>query len=389
MKRLIHLFIAAAVVAASPPSLAETEIRVATFNVSLNRSKAGELIDDLRAGNEQARDVARILQAVRPDIVLLNEFDFDEAGEAIRLFQTNYLESETDGSQPLILPHVYSAPVNTGVASGLDLNRDGQTDGPADAWGFGRYPGQYGMVVLSRFPIERVGVRTFQKFLWKDLPNAAAPVNPDDGTSWYPSETWNKLRLSSKSHWDVPISIGSRTLHVLASHPTPPAFDGPEDRNGRRNHDEIRFWAEYISGEEKPWLKDDGGRSGGLGVGQSFVILGDQNADPIDGASYQNAIQQLLKHPAVNNDFTPSSDEGVSAAKQQAGANQNHKGNPAHDTGDFSDKVVGNLRADYVLPSRTIEVTDGGVFWPTAAQPLAHTIKCSDHRLVWLTLRLP
>ena len=55
------------------------------------------------------------------------------------------------------------------------------------------------------------------------------------------------VRLSSKSHWDVPVKVGGHTVHVLASHPTPPTFDGEEDRNGRRNHDEIRFWADYVS----------------------------------------------------------------------------------------------------------------------------------------------
>jgi hypothetical protein len=36
-------------------------------------------------------------------------------------------------------------------------------------------------------------------------------------------------------------------VHFLVSHSTLPVFDGPEDRNGRRNFDEIRFWADYIS----------------------------------------------------------------------------------------------------------------------------------------------
>ena len=35
------------------------------------------------------------------------------------------------------------------------------------------------------------------------------------------------FRLSSKSHWDVPLSIGGRTVHFLVSHPTPPVFDDP------------------------------------------------------------------------------------------------------------------------------------------------------------------
>ena len=69
------------------------------------------------------------------------------------------------------------------------------------------------------------------------------PRRPRD---WYSPEVLRSLRLSSKSHWDLPVRIGRRTVHVLASHPTPPTFDGPEDRNGTRNHDEIRFWAEYV-----------------------------------------------------------------------------------------------------------------------------------------------
>lgn len=60
------------------------------------------------------------------------------------------------------------------------------------------------------------------------------------------------LRLSSKSHWDLPDYVGDRVVHVLAAHPTPPVFDGPEDRNGLRNADEIRFWADYVAGPTPP-----------------------------------------------------------------------------------------------------------------------------------------
>ncbi len=54
------------------------------------------------------------------------------------------------------------------------------------------------------------------------------------------------VRLSSKSHWYVPIEVGKKTVHFLVSDPTPPVFDGPEDRNGTQNHDEMRFWADYV-----------------------------------------------------------------------------------------------------------------------------------------------
>ena len=77
------------------------EVTVATFNVSMYRSRAGELIEDLSDGElEQARLAAAILQEVRPDIVLLNEFDHDAAGDAARLFHDGFLAVGQQGREP-------------------------------------------------------------------------------------------------------------------------------------------------------------------------------------------------------------------------------------------------------------------------------------------------
>ncbi len=110
------------------------------------------------------------------------------------------------------------------------------------------------MVVLSRYPIDTRRARTFQDFLWKDMPGALLPDDPATAApaDWYSPDELADVRLSSKSHWDLPIRIGRRTVHFLVSHPTPPTFDGPEDRNGTRNHDEIRFWADYVAGARLP-----------------------------------------------------------------------------------------------------------------------------------------
>ena len=142
---------------------------------------------------------------------------------------------------PLEYGYSFLAESNTGIPSGFDFDHDGRIGGGGDALGFGEFPGQYAMVVLSRFPIDTKRVRTFRKFLWRDMPGALLP------RSWYSPAQLAVLPLSSKSHWDVPVRIGRVTLHLLASHPTPPAFDGAEDRNGRRNHDEIRFWNDYLT----------------------------------------------------------------------------------------------------------------------------------------------
>jgi len=363
-------------------------VRIATFNASLNRAAPGALIRDLTTpDNSQAQRIAAIVQHVRPDILLINEFDYDAHGEALRLFRTNYLGRAQVGEAHIDYPYAYSAPVNTGMPAGFDLNRDGRIDASGqDALGFGFFPGQYGMLVLSRYPIEAANVRSFQHFLWRDMPGA---LLPDD---WYSPEALAVLPLSSKSHWDVPIRIGKRVLHVLASHPTPPAFDGPEDRNGRRNHDEIRLWVDYLTPRDSRYLYDDAGARGGL-RGRDFVILGDLNADPLDGDSRSDALRELLAHPRVQRTAAPASAGASEAARVQGGANDRHRGPAGNDTADFDDRAVGNLRVDYVLPSRTLPVCDSGVFWPTVNDPLRPLsgpadASSSDHHLVWMDVAL-
>jgi endonuclease/exonuclease/phosphatase family metal-dependent hydrolase len=356
---------------ASPP---QSALRFATFNVALNRPAAGRLARDLAAGDAQARAVAEIVQRVRPDVLLLNELDFD-GGAALHLFEERYLAVGQNGAAPIRYAHRLVAPVNTGEPSGFDLDHDGRTDGPGDGFGFGRHPGQYGMALLSRLPIDRDAVRTFRHLRWRDMPDAMIPPG------WYTPAQRDVLRLSSKSHQDIPVALpDGRTVHVLASHPTPPVFDGPEDRNGRRNHDEIRLWADYISPERAGWIRDDRGRAGGLPMRESFVILGDQNADPHDGDSTARAIRQLLDHPCVR-DPLPRSAGGALAAAEQVGANARHRGDPTLDTGDFADDPgPGNLRLDYVLPSRDLDVRGAGVHWPERFE------SGSDHRLVWVDI---
>jgi endonuclease/exonuclease/phosphatase family metal-dependent hydrolase len=362
---------------------AMTPLRFATFNTSLNDDAAGGLIARLATGDDpRARKVAAIIQRVRPDVVLLNEFDFDPGLQAATRFERDYLGVGQFGETAIAYPYHYLAPVNTGVPSGLDLNGDGRSDGPDDAWGFGRHPGQYGMLVLSRFPIDDAAARTFQRFRWCELPGALAPLDPASGKPFYPDATWSQLRLSSKSHWDLPIQTPQGLIHFLVAHPTPPVFDGPEDRNGRRNHDEIRFWAEYLADAPRDWLHDDQGRHGGLPADAAFVMAGDLNADPDDGDGTQHPVRALLTHPRVNAEFVPRS-PGAPAQAASYGLPR-HGDSRAH-TGDFGPRA-GTLRIDYVLPSRQFSVRGGGVFWPLPGQPGHDWIDASDHHLVWLDL---
>jgi hypothetical protein len=379
-------------------------VRFSTFNASLNRGSAGQLVADLSTPtNAQARTVAEIIQRVRPDVLLINEFDFDPMGTALGLFQTNYLSVGQNGARPIVYPYRFSAPSNTGIPSGFDLNNNGVVGGPDDAFGFGFFPGQFGMAVYSMYPIRTDRIRTFQTFLWKDMPGALLPEDPATPapSDWYSPAELDVFRLSSKSHWDVPIEVGKKTIHFLTSHPTPPVFDGPEDRNGTRNHDEIRFWADYVWGARKAgYIYDDAGRRGGLQPGALFVIAGDQNSDPFDGDSIPGSAQLLLEHPLVNAADTPSSPGAVQQSALQGGANATHIGDPAFDTADFADTAPGNLRADYVLPRKSLRIRDSAVFWPLNTDPLFPLVgvftpslpgffPSSDHRLVWIDVAVP
>ena len=360
--------------APAPPGV----IRIATFNVEdIRREHFEDLNHPEPPEAARLRAVATIIQRLQPDILLLTEMAtgqvrdedgawvVDEAASPGAHFAERYLAvSQQQGCLEGIDYEVFVAVSNTGIHSGHDLNRDGIVDPTAtgrvygeDCLGYGEFPGHFGMALLVRrdrgLSIDRPNVRTFREFLWKDMPGALLPPLPERDDfderigGWYSDEALAVLPLSSKSHWDVPVRIGDgRVVRVLASHPTPPVFDGPEDRNGRRNHDEIRFWAGYLDGAD--WIVDDRGGRGGLAEGALFVIAGDLNADPEKGDSRGNPMGRwLLGHERVQGDVVPRSRTEVI---------------PGVDGLEASDTARFRLRVDYVLPSVGMEVVGSGVF---------------------------
>ena len=376
-----------------PPPPPAGAIRVATFNIfELSCAKLEQLDPRNQPANQQLKNAAEILKRVRPHIVLINEIDYHPISGCAKLFYERYLATNGDGL--LGLEYAYSAylPVNTGVPSGLDLNNDGDKQDGEDAWGFGEYPGQYGMAVFSNFKIDEAAVRTFQNFLWKDMPGNLMPDGQGGRPAYYPAKNAVQLRLSSKSHWDVPITLrDGRKLHLLASHPTPPVFDGPEDNNGARNFDEIRLWSDYLTGgKNAEYLVDDQGRRGGLDPAAYFVILGDLNSDPVQGdmiaGHEKRAIHQLLGHSRVNPAAPVSPGDRPPRTRKDGSAYPTYAGDPKTRTSDFG-------RLDYVLPSRNLELLGTGVYFPAEGDPRRHLVigedRASDHNLVYVDLRLP
>ena len=367
-----------------PTPFTET-LRFASYNVSMFRNNSGQMASELENGNStKTKKVVEVIQRTQPDFIALMEFDYDATGTALENFQKNYLHISQNGADTIHYPYAYQVPSNTGLLSEVDLDNNGNVSIPDDAYGFGNFEGQYAFAILSKYPLETNNARTFQQFLWKNMPDALAPTFENEET-YYSEDAWDVFRLSSKNHIDMPVRLpDGRIIHALLSHPTPPVFDGPEDKNGTRNHDEIRLWADYIDNES--YLRDDAGNTGGLNETDHFVIMGDLNADPIDGDSADGAIRQLLDHPKVNpaitfGDHVPSSNGGA-AHNQQSG----DEADPAFDTSFFG------LRIDYVLPSTTLNVSDSGVFWPASNEDHAALVAnqaASDHLMVWVDLALP
>ena len=157
---LLALAPAAAATSASAAPGARTGRRCGsrpTTSRSTATPRASSSATSRRRDNAQAKAVAEVIQRTDPDVILLNEFDYVEGGAAVDLFRDNYLEVGQGGASPVDYPYAYVAPVNTGVPSGFDLNNDGTVGGGDDAFGFGLFPGQYGMVVLSKYPIQTDG----------------------------------------------------------------------------------------------------------------------------------------------------------------------------------------------------------------------------------------
>ena len=338
------------------PAVAEG-LRLVTWDPGLTREGPGLLLRDIGRDDPQVMAVVAVIAALDADVLVLTGVDYDAGGAALAALAGRIAAAGAD------YPHRFALAPNAGVPTGLDLDGDGRTGRARDAQGYGRFPGNGGLAILSRLPVDAGAVQDFSAFLWRDLPGAILPEGE-------PAEASAIQRLSSTGHWAVPLvrADGGR-LTLLAFAATPPVFDGPEDRNGRRNHDEAAFWLRLLEGA-LPFAAP----------APPLVLIGKPNLDPADGEGRAEALLALMSHPALQ-DPAP---RGLHGRVEPGQA-----GDAALDTALFG-PATGGLRVSMILPGRGLAVTGSGVVWPPEADPMAATLaSASRHRPVWVDVALP
>ena len=344
---------------AAPCALAET-LRIATFNTGLERDGPGLLLRDILRGEDaQLRGVLEVIARVSPDILALQGVDHDHDLMALTALRDAIARAGPE------YPHILSLPPNSGRATGLDMNGDGRLAGGADAQGYGTFSGQGGMAILSRHPIDRGSVRDLSDIPWRNVPGALLPAV--DGRPFPSAQAQAVQRLSSVGHWIVPVSAPGGVLHLMPFHAAPHVFDGPEDRNGRRNHDEIRLWQHVMDGVFGPVPK------------ARFVILGGATIDPLDGGGRKAAIRALLADPRLQDPRPMRPGPTPDVARTN--------GDPRLHTVDWPAPGPGRLRVDCILPSADLDVSASAVHWPLPGRPGHEAAqRASAHRLVWVDL---
>jgi endonuclease/exonuclease/phosphatase family metal-dependent hydrolase len=297
------------------------------------------LVRDLdRFEDETLIETLRWIASLRPDVLALQSVDYDHSQIALSRIQDRLAELGH------AMPHRFARMPNAGHPTGFDLNRDGRLDTGSDRQGYGLFAGHGGIALLSRYPIVEEEARDFSDLLWRDLDGASLPAD------YFAASELAVLRLHGVAAWDVPVQLPGGVAHVLMVQASAPVFDGPEDRNGLRNADQIRFWAAYAAQLDAP-----------------FVLMGGLNNDPVDGEGLKPALHDLLSSPDLQ-DPQPRA-AGVA-------------GRDGLDTVDWGPEI-GRMRVDYVLPSTDFGVAASAVEWQ---QPVGKVADLTPHKPVWVDL---
>lgn len=356
----------------------ERDIRVATLHAGLRAESSAVLLEELQGGmHPAARVLAETVQANAPDVLVLTGISYDENQEIAETLNRQYLARGQNGQTGMQYSYTYTAPTNSGIDSGADLDGDGRVGGPADAIGYGNHPGERGMAVFSTRPVVEDEVRTFQEFLWEDMPENSIREGQ------FSKLEKSVLRLPSTTMWDIPIEVPGEAehVHVVATDlNSSPRSARPDDA---RNEDQRQMVADFVSGSAW-YLYDDDGVRGGLGAEDPFVIAGsladeqELMTSPAEKVPELSTLleSEVLQDPApeaVTDEPLPERDEAADPQATQGLSN-----------GDA-------VRSSYLLPATAIEVVGTGVFWPAEGEFGYDLVDPAESaspsgRLVWLDI---
>lgn len=242
-------------------------LRVATLRADFEGDSVADVYAELQNGDHPvAEDAAALVQDARPEVLVLTGIPFDETDRLVETLNSHYLGIAQDGEEPLAYPYMYSAPSNSGIDSGADLDGDGLIGSSGDLLGRGDYPGRYGLLVLSMVPIDDDGVRTFRDFLWDDVPDNVVPES-------YSDVERSVLPLFSAALWDLPLEVDGETVHLIAGARTSFSFS---EADPARLRDQRQMVTDYVSpdAEDSAYIYDDEAEYGGV-EGAEWIVAGD------------------------------------------------------------------------------------------------------------------
>ncbi|MEO0859262.1 MAG: endonuclease/exonuclease/phosphatase family protein [Pseudomonadota bacterium] len=298
------------------------------------------MLRDLQRGKDpQSTAVVNLLAWTEADVLVLLDIDWDLGGRGLDALVQRLAEAGQE------YPYRVNLRPNAGRPSGHDLDSNGHLGDARDALGYGRFMGDGGLAVLSKHPVgpaaDHSGV------LWRDMPDGAA-------RDLYPPAILDNLPVATVAQWAVPITVGNTTITLIPLAAGPPVFDGPEDRNGLRNRDELRFAARLVDDVPHP------------------IVIGRANLDPDKGEGHPDALRALLDHGALQDTRPEWQDRGQARM----------------DTVNW--QGPGPMRVDYLLADRGLGVRASGVLWPSADDTLFKSVEAAGpSRVVWADLTLP
>ena len=363
----------------SAPSAAET-LRIATYDVGLTRDGPGLLLAELAAPPEGAlAGVLAVIRAARPDVLLLTGFDHDHRGLALAAFRARLGE----GPDGIAYPYAFDAPVNAGEPSRRDLDGDGRTMGPGDARGWGRFPGQGGMALLSRLPLD---------------PSAASVLPPACAGGTFPEPRCRSAPTAAPFPTRRPAaSSGCRRGRIGTSRSSCPTAGActcsrrirpRRSSTGRRASTATATPTSSPSGppiSTAPPSPTTPARRRRWPTGRWCFSATSTSIRPTGRASTGRSRRSSPTRASATRGRRAPARAAAGAARADGG----QAGDPGLDTADWREDGPGNLRVDYVLPSAELAVAGAGVFWPAPGVPLAEAAAATPHRLVWVDLALP